>query len=127
MVPAVRSALLIARRTAPPCIVFLVVTVAMLRFPPDHYSFYPRCPIYTAFHLQCPGCGGTRALSALLRGDLHVALRLNGLVTLFSPILLLALIPSKGIRFRRFFIAPPQSAVYAALVITAIFTFARNL
>lgn len=28
------------------------------------------CRFYRTFHLYCPACGGTRALGALLRGDL---------------------------------------------------------
>jgi hypothetical protein len=43
----------------------------VLRFPPDSSGFYPRCPIFFWLHLDCPGCGGTRALAALLRGRLN--------------------------------------------------------
>ncbi len=59
----------------------------LLRFPPGQYGFYPRCPVRALTGLLCPGCGGTRALAALLRGHLGEALGCNALVT-FSSLLL---------------------------------------
>ena len=35
------------------------------------------CSLYTATHLYCPGCGGTRALYALARMDIISAIRYN--------------------------------------------------
>jgi hypothetical protein len=57
----------------------------LLLFPPEHYGFYPRCPFFEATGLLCPGCGGTRALAALLRGDFVGAWHLNGLVVSLLP------------------------------------------
>lgn len=36
-----------------------------------------RCPVRATLGIDCPGCGGTRALTALLRGDVPGALRSN--------------------------------------------------
>jgi len=58
------------------------VAAILLLFPPEHYAFYPRCPVYTWLHLRCPGCGATRALAALLRGRWSEAVRWNALVVL---------------------------------------------
>ncbi|MES2221635.1 MAG: DUF2752 domain-containing protein [Acidobacteriota bacterium] len=55
------------------------------RFPPATSSFYPRCPIFTWLHLYCPGCGGTRALAALLHGRLLDAMHWNAMVVLLLP------------------------------------------
>ena len=38
------------------------------------------CWVYRTFHLYCPGCGGTRALEALARGELLRALWLHPIV-----------------------------------------------
>jgi hypothetical protein len=58
------------------------------RFPPASSRFYPRCPVYETFHIYCPGCGGTRAVSALLHGRLMDALHSNPLVVLLLPLVL---------------------------------------
>jgi hypothetical protein len=66
----------IALLAAPPA--GIILTAALLFFfPPAQYHFYPQCPIHQYFHLDCPGCGATRALAALLHGHLLEALRLN--------------------------------------------------
>jgi hypothetical protein len=66
-----------------------VASAAMLyRFPPQEYSFYPRCPFYALTHLYCPGCGGTRALAELLHGHVAAALHFNAAITLLLPVLL---------------------------------------
>jgi hypothetical protein len=67
-------------------LVLLVFGVALLiLFPPECTGFYPRCPLFTSTGLLCPGCGGTRALAALLHGDFLAAWRDNGLVVALLP------------------------------------------
>jgi Protein of unknown function (DUF2752) len=115
---------------APPAIIALVATILLL-FPPENYSFYPRCPIHEYLHLQCPGCGATRALAALLRGHVAEALQLNPLIPLLLPLVLLYL--THHLWKQRHNIQaltwpnPPRYAVYALLVVAAVFTIARNL
>lgn len=53
--------------------------------PPEHFLFYPACPIRYYTGLLCPGCGGTHALAALLHGEFAEALRQNLLVALGMP------------------------------------------
>jgi hypothetical protein len=65
--------------------VVALAAFVLLRFPPGQNRFYPLCPVYEFLHVQCPGCGATRALAALLRGRLHEALELNALITLAVP------------------------------------------
>jgi Protein of unknown function (DUF2752) len=106
------------------------IAALLLRFPPDRYNFYPRCPIYLYFHLQCPGCGATRAFAALLRGRIAEALHLNPLTTLLLPLALLY--STHHLWKQRHSIQaltwpnPHRYAVYALLVVAAVFTIARN-
>jgi hypothetical protein len=63
----------------------LVGAAMLLLFPPERYGFYPRCPFFEATGLLCPGCGGTRALAALLRGDFVSAWKLDALIVSLLP------------------------------------------
>ncbi|HEX7158156.1 MAG TPA: DUF2752 domain-containing protein [Edaphobacter sp.] len=119
-----------ALRAVAPMLSFFAAAALLLRFPPDRYSFYPRCPIYTLFHIECPGCGATRALAAILRGDLEHALQLNALFTVALPVIVLwavlscrALLAHKPLPWTR----ARQPANYAAIATTAVFTIVRNL
>lgn len=51
-------------------------------------NYFPRCPSYWFFGVYCPGCGITRALHALLHGDVAQALAYNPLAILAAPVLL---------------------------------------
>lgn len=48
------------------------------------------CPIHRLLHIWCPSCGATRALTALMHGDILLALRQNAVV-IAAIIVLLAL------------------------------------
>jgi len=50
----------------------------------------PPCPFATWLDLLCPMCGSTRAVEALMRGDLIQALRLNPMVPFWGLMLVLA-------------------------------------
>ncbi len=102
----------------------------MLRIaPPTEASWYPECPIYRYLHVLCPGCGATRALAALLRGDLAGALGWNRLFVALLPLLLLYGAAS----YRRAIAAgefrwphTPRWAVYAALACATLSALVRN-
>ncbi|MBB5632883.1 hypothetical protein BKA04_001106 [Cryobacterium mesophilum] len=48
----------------------------------DPYSqtIFPACPLLHYFGIQCPGCGGTRAMYSLLHGDIATSIAMNPLV-----------------------------------------------
>ncbi len=105
--------------------------VVLWRFPPELYGFYPRCPVHEYLHLECPGCGTTRAISALLHGDPAAALRCNALAILFVLPLAAGYC---AVALRRALAATPFQwpvvpvpAVYAAVAVVAVFTVVRNL
>jgi Protein of unknown function (DUF2752) len=67
--------------------IFAAAAVLYL-FPPEIYHFYPQCPVFRYLHVYCPGCGATRALAALLHGQIRAALHYNALaVFLIAPAL----------------------------------------
>jgi hypothetical protein len=49
-------------------------------FPPATSNFYPLCFFKVTTGLDCPGCGSTRALHALLHGRIAEAFRFNPLL-----------------------------------------------
>ena len=123
---------LIRRRTIAHTILTATVLLAaaLFFFPPTSASLYPACPIHQFLHIDCPGCGSTRSLAALLHGHLREALRQNALFVLLLPFALTAAAKSyrRAIRPGPFrWPQPPASALYATLAAAAVFTLARNL
>ena len=59
--------------------VLSVLATLFARYPPGVSAMYPACPFYALTGLLCPGCGATRALAALLHGNILEALRFNPL------------------------------------------------
>lgn len=130
MITSSRSRMAEAARAVAPLAVAALAAAVLLRFPPDRYTFYPQCPIYRYLHLLCPGCGTTRALAALLHGNLGEALRLNALTTLLMPFAAVYAAFCYG-RFLRHepvqLPSLPRPAVYTALGVAVLFAIARNL
>ena len=119
----------IARAVAPLVIVTFAATILLL-FPPAQYSFYPQCPIFEYLHLECPGCGTTRALAALLHGRLAEAFHFNALVILWLPaaaayalLCHYRFLKGRPLRWPQ----TPPVAMYTACAVAVLFTIARNL
>jgi Protein of unknown function (DUF2752) len=115
---------------ATPPVVVLFTAALLLLYPPAQYHFYPQCPIHQYLHIDCPGCGATRALAALLHGHVAEALRLNALTTLLLPIAAfyairsyIHLLLSKPIYLPQ----PTTRTLQLACAITLVFTILRNL
>jgi len=119
----------VSRAAAPPAVIVFAAAV-LLRFPPTQYNFYPLCPIHELLHLQCPGCGATRAFAALLRGHFVEAVRFNALATLLLPVIAAYCI----LCYSRFlhrqihrWPQPSRAVIYAGFAMAAVFTVIRNL
>jgi hypothetical protein len=98
-------------------------------FNPSTHHFYPVCEFHRLTGLNCPGCGGTRALYALLHGDLVTALRDNALavVGLAGTGLRAGWFALNRLRGRRngdFF---PARYLAPLLIVMAVFGVLRNL
>ncbi len=117
------------RAVAPLAIVSFAAAVLRL-FSPAQYSFYPQCPILEYLHLKCPGCGTTRALAALLHGQLAEAFHFNALAILLLPVAAAYAILCyyRFLRHRplRWPQTPPV-AIYFAGAAAVLFAIVRNL
>lgn len=80
------------------------------------------CPIHAATGFYCPGCGGTRAVKAVLRGDLPLAFHDNALLMTSPLVITCAVLIEKYSQKRTFFY------VFLAIVLVTvvIFTVIRN-
>ena len=93
----------------------------LLLVPPGspHAKWLPKCMFHQMTGLYCPGCGATRALSAMLHGDMKASLHNN--LLLFPLLALIAVL-----------IVKPQTSLKRpfAITIAAVvlgFTILRNI
>lgn len=63
----------------------------LYRYNPLQVDFYPRCILFVATGVYCPGCGVLRASHALLHGHVFTALGFNALFVVLLPFLLYAI------------------------------------
>ena len=57
----------------------LIAAATVFFFDPATHRFFPGCTFHKLTGLNCPGCGATRSLHALLHGNFQTALRDNAL------------------------------------------------
>ncbi len=98
-------------------------------FNPSTHGFYPVCLFHQMTGWNCPGCGGTRSVYALLHGNLALALKDNALFVLLLPVIglrgaWLAGQKSLGKPVGQFL---PANALWLLLAVAVIFTVLRNL
>lgn len=111
----------------------LVVVLAgalLWAFPPETSRFYPLCPFNQATGLLCPGCGATRALSALLHGRFADALHWNALVVCLLPVLagyLIAALFRSNVRRSPVWPTLPRAAIVLLVGVAFGFAVIRNL
>ena len=106
----------------------LVAFSLLYTFNPAQHSFYPFCAFHRMTGLDCPGCGGLRAIHQLLHGHFLTAFRLNPLAVSAVPVLVVLGLrrwlggPGKTV--------PPKSMVrwgWVTLVILVVYGIVRNL
>ena len=99
----------------------VLACVIVLAAPPGspRAKWLPKCMVYQQTGLYCPGCGCTRALSALLRGDLKASLH-NNLLLIPASLTAAILIVKPGITLRR-------PVAIGVIVIIVAFTVLRNI
>lgn len=98
-------------------------------FNPSTHGFYPTCLFHQLTGLNCPGCGATRALYALLHGNFQTALRDNALFV--GSIAGAAVLGARFLFQKRqnprvdFHLSP--IFVWTYLAVALVFTILRNL
>jgi hypothetical protein len=66
----------------------LLALFIVYRIPPEQNRFAPPCMFHKLTGLHCPGCGGTRAVHAMLHFRVEEAARKNLLFLVALPFLL---------------------------------------
>ena len=106
----------------------LVLAAVVFCFDPATHPFYPVCQFHQLTGWNCPSCGATRGLYALLHGDWRTALRDNALI-----MAALVLLPVRGAWWLRkksagsagpFF---PPAWLWPLLAVLLVFGVLRNL
>ena len=64
------------------------VLLALCYLAISSYLFQTPCPIAILFHFPCPGCGMTRACTALLQGSPATAFQYNAMIFFWIPLAL---------------------------------------
>jgi hypothetical protein len=109
-------------------LVTLGIGLVVYCFDPSQTPFYPGCAFHRLTGLNCPGCGATRALHALLHGHWREALQDNALF-LCTGAALAVRAGWLGIQTLRHCPAAPFIAtrwLFPWLVIALVFGVARN-
>nr|WP_321777134.1 DUF2752 domain-containing protein [uncultured Porphyromonas sp.] len=122
------------RRVGQVLIVVLLAGIAVTYkyLDPSVVPIFPRCPFRLLTGYLCPGCGSQRAIHHLLNLDLPGAWRMNPLLVIALPYLLLGLILQPlshrsdiGARLRERLYGYRASVV--ALVVIVLFWIGRNI
>lgn len=97
---------------------------------PTSSSLFPACPLHSLTGLNCPGCGATRGMHALLNGDVLAALDYNVLLVGFVPLMIYGFVVliSLGVRGRA--VPPPiyfPQLIFGFSLVLLAFGVLRNL
>ena len=107
----------------------LPVVATVFFLDPAQHRFFPGCTFHQLTGLNCPGCGATRALHALLHGDFLTAAHDNallpaGIIFLGARGGWLALNRWRGQQDGKFF---PLNFLWPRLAVALVFGILRNL
>ena len=106
-------------------VVFYPQFLAVEQFAARHIFF---CPFYEVTGLYCPGCGGTRCLTALMHGHPLLALHENPATIVLLLFLLLSYTEHVGLLFGKHWKLIPRNRVfwYILLGLWLVWAVLRN-
>lgn len=98
-----------------------IACIVLLFIPPGSANarWLPKCALHELTGLHCPGCGATRALSAILRGDWKASLHNN--------LLLFPAIATAAVLILKPELAQRRPVGIIVLVLVLGFTVLRNI
>jgi hypothetical protein len=98
-------------------------------FNPSTHGFYPTCMFHSLTGLNCPGCGATRALYALLHGNFPLALKDNALfvLTLAALAIWSARFIFKKLKNQPATLDVPPKFLWGFVVVAFVFAVIRNI
>jgi len=98
-------------------------------FDPSTHGFYPVCQFHRLTGLNCPGCGATRGLYALLHGNFLIALKDNALFifSISASLVWSANFGLRKLRDQKTAVHLPPKMLWAFLAAAIVFTVLRNL
>ena len=111
-------------------ITLVLIGAIFFFFDPTRSGFYPLCLFHKVTGLNCPGCGGLRALHQLTHGNFVTAFHCNPLLMVLLPFITFITLRWL-IRGREAFVGNPvlfrPAALWILLAVTLVFTVLRNL
>jgi len=101
------------------------VVVVLACADPSSSRWFPPCPFHALTGLDCPGCGSTRALHALLHGHVGAAINFNLLTLPGLAMVALGFGQQHSERLRKWWL--PLNRPKVILVVVLAFWLLRNL
>ena len=110
-------------------LVMLVLGFIYYALDPSTSDAFPRCSFLSLTGYKCPGCGGQRAVHALLNGDVAGAFRFNALLMIAVPWMGLCLFAeSRRTRNPRLYARlNPELLMWLFLALTLSWWLLRNI
>ncbi|WP_024834346.1 DUF2752 domain-containing protein [Ruminiclostridium josui] len=91
-------------------------------------TLFPSCPSYTYLNIYCPGCGNTRSVQHLLKGDITESIRFNPIPLLGIILAILAYIELITYVFHRHKKIFPRNRIFWWVLgaISSVYFVVRN-
>lgn len=105
--------------------IFIIYFILVFKF-----NIYIPCLFHKITNLYCPGCGVTRMIISLLKGNLYQAFRYNMLIFILTPFLMFFIfdyIISRKKQRDALYEKIPNSIWYILIIVLVIFGIIRNI